>query len=72
VSPWAKPEMTVDEAADAAYALWGCTEPRHMDKHMRAILHGVRNDALERVARLLDGRLPYDAEMVRKLKHELS
>jgi hypothetical protein len=36
MSHWAKPRMTVDEAARAIYELWGCTEPRHLDEHVRA------------------------------------
>jgi hypothetical protein len=54
MSRWAKPRMTVDEAVRAIYELWGCTEPKHMDEHTRAILHGVENDALERAALAVD------------------
>jgi hypothetical protein len=80
MSHWAKPRMTVDEAARAIYELWGCTEPRHMDEHVRAILRGVESDALERAAAAVDcgcrgvcgspsncGK--EDAAVIRALKH---
>jgi hypothetical protein len=73
MSHWAKPRMTVDEAARAIYELWGCTEPRHLDEHVRAILRGVENDALERAAREAENT-PHSrwfriAPHIRALKH---
>jgi hypothetical protein len=72
MSHWAKLRMTVDEAARAIYELWGCTEPRHMDEHVRAILRGVENDALERAALLAFDWVDDDelADGIRALKHD--
>jgi hypothetical protein len=67
--------MTVDAAARAIYELWGCTEPRHMDEHVRAILRGVESDALERAALAVDDAFNGDyhgkpvVERIRALKH---
>jgi hypothetical protein len=75
MSHWAKPRMTVDAAARAIYELWGCTEPRHMDEHVRAILRGVESDALERAALAVDDAFNGDyhgkpvVERIRALKH---
>jgi hypothetical protein len=73
MSHWAKRQMSVDEAARAIYELWGCTEPKHMDEHTRAILHGVANDALERAALAVDDAFDYHGkpivERIRALKH---
>jgi hypothetical protein len=70
MSHWAKRQMSVDEAARAIYELWGCTEPKHMDEHTRAILHGVENDALERAAKMfLEWHDGYAAAKIRELKH---